>query len=106
MPQNDLIVEVSDGPFDASVALDNYATIAGRLDEKHVVGFLVKLDHHGCMVELRLSCEPGQSAAEMLALEEQYIKSVSGLQELLLRYLLLFPKARRQWRQGLLPIAL
>ena len=69
MPDNNLFVEITNGIFDSSVTLDNNAFVAGRLDEEDIVRLRVKLEHHRCVVELRLRCKPGDLSTEVLALK-------------------------------------
>ena len=42
MPDNNLVVEITYGMFDPSVALNNDAFVAGGLDEENIIRLLVK----------------------------------------------------------------
>ena len=43
MPDNNLFVEITNGIFDPSVALDDDTFVAGRLDKEDIVRLRVKL---------------------------------------------------------------
>ena len=84
MPQRTLRVESTDVVHDAREAPNGHAHVPRRLDNEDFVGLGAEFEHHRGVVPLRVRVGSDQTCGCGTRFEEQKVKGVSQLEELLL----------------------
>ena len=84
MPQRTFGVETTDVVHDAREAPNADALVPRRLDDENLAGLGAKFEHHRGVVPFRARVGPDQTRGCGTRFEEQKVKGVSQLKELLL----------------------